>query len=120
MDDSLTMRFVESIRNLDAVAKGLLQRQCTFLQAVGERLAFDVLHDEELDTVFFAYVMEGTNVWVVQARDSAGFALEALSQLRVGGEVARQHFDRNGSLETAVSRLVDLSHAPAPIGERIS
>ena len=47
----------------------------------------------------------------LRLRDRLRLALEALAQLRIGGERARENLDRDGAVEARVARLVDLAHA---------
>ena len=51
MDDAFAMGLVERIGNLESRGQHLIERQRAFLQALGEGLAFQVLHDEEVDPV---------------------------------------------------------------------
>jgi hypothetical protein len=53
-------------------------------------------------------------VRVIQRRDRARFAIEPLAQLRVGGELRRQHLDRDDPIEPGVARAIDLTHAARP------
>ena len=47
---------------------------------------------------------------VIELRDRAGFAVEALAELRIGGEALGQNLDRDGAIEARVARFVDLAH----------
>ena len=51
------------------------------------------LHHQEIDTILVAYVMEGTDVWVVERRDGPGFLFKATPCLRVGGEMRGKNLD---------------------------
>ncbi len=66
------------------------------------RCAVDVLHDEAVR----ANVVARTDVGMIQRRDGAGFAFEAV------GELATNDFDGYGTHTSPM--------APAPIGARIS
>ena len=79
-------------------------------EAIGERLAFEILEDEELVVAVAADVEERADVRMLQRRDGARFALEALAQLRVGGERVGQDLDGDGAIEPRVTRAVDLAH----------
>jgi hypothetical protein len=46
-----------------------------------------------------------------ESRDGARFAVESLTELRVGGQRLGEHFDRDGAIETRVSAFVHLAHA---------
>ena len=49
VDDALPMRVIEGAGELDRIAQNVVNRQWTSDQAVGERLALEVLHDQERD-----------------------------------------------------------------------
>ena len=46
-------------------------------------------------------IMEGADVRVVQGGDGAGFALEPLLQVRVGGDMLGQHLDGDDAIQAA-------------------
>ena len=116
MDDAFAVGFVEGVGHLSPVTKRLLERQGPFFQAVGERLAFDVLHHQEVGAVFFSDVVKGTDVRVIQGRHCSSLALESLAEPSVVGEMGGQHFDSHGAVEARVLRLVDLAHAAGANG----
>jgi hypothetical protein len=47
-----------------------------------------------------------------QLRNSLAFALKPLAELRVAGNVCWENFDRDGTIQACVFRLVDLAHPP--------
>ncbi len=103
MDHAVAMRPVERIGDLGAVADDLVRRQRPARQAAGQRLAFEVLHDEEGDAVLLADVVEHADVRVVQGRDRAGLAVEPLTQLRVVREDGREDLDGDRPVEPGVA-----------------
>jgi hypothetical protein len=109
MNDSLPMRLVQGIRDLDAVAQRLLERQRAFDQSIRQRLALQVLHDEVLGLAFPSHVIERAYVRVRELRDGFCLPLEALSHLR-GREMLRQDLDRHGPVQTRISCLVHFAH----------
>ena len=56
-------------------------------------------------------VVQRADVRMVERRDGARFALEALAELGIGGECVGQDLDRDDAIEPRVARLVDLAHA---------
>ncbi len=57
---------------------------CTpLLQPVGQRLALQALHDQEVHVAVPAHVMERADMGMVQAGDGLGLALEPLLPLGV-------------------------------------
>ena len=78
MDDTGSVSLVEGIRDLDPVPKRLIEEERTFREPVSQRLAFQVLHHQEVGTVLAADVVQGADVWMVQRRDGSGLTLESL------------------------------------------
>jgi len=46
---------------------------------------------------------------MIQRRDGARFTLEALPQVRVGGDVRGENLDRDGAIEARVARFIDFA-----------
>ena len=57
MHDPLAVGLVQGVGDLDGVAQGLVEGEGAFLEPVSERLALQVLHDQEGDSVLMAHVM---------------------------------------------------------------
>src|SRR5262249_475784 len=85
-------------------------------EAIGERLALEVLHDQVVGLAFAADVVERADVRVRELRDRLGFALEPLADLLAGTELGGEDLDRDVAVEPGVASLVDLAHAAG--GER--
>ena len=49
MGDALPVRLVQRVRDLDGNLPRLIQRQRALLQPLGQRVALQVLHDQEVD-----------------------------------------------------------------------
>ena len=75
-----------------------------------ERFSFEILHDEELEAVLLADVVERADVGMVQPRDGSGLALEALSSLGLFGGFRRQDLDGHDPSHACVVRTIDLAH----------
>ena len=76
-----------------------------------QRLAVDVLHHQVVDVVLHPDVVERADVWMVQAGNDEGFAIEAFTTFRVVRQMLRQRLDRDGAVQARVERPVHLSHA---------
>jgi hypothetical protein len=81
MDDALFVRSLERRRDLTGQAHRVLEgqprrRAWTLREQVGQRLAFDELHDEIVGTD----VVQRADVGMIERRDRARFALEALGE----------------------------------------
>ena len=64
VDDSLPVRLVERVRDLDSEAKHLLRRESSPGEAILERLPLEELHDEVLDPAFAPDVVERADMRV--------------------------------------------------------
>ena len=98
------------VGDLDGVFESGVERQATFLQPGGQRVAFHQFHDDVVDTVLFANIVERTDVRVVQAADGTGFSLEASTQMGVAGEMFWEDFDNDSAVQTRVDGGVHFSH----------
>src|SRR6266540_5859223 len=110
MHDSLPVRFVQSVGDLDAVAQRLLQRQRTLGETIRQRLALEKFHDQKLDFTLSTDVVERADVRMGELRDCFRFPLETLTNLLGRGEPLRQDFDRYGPPEPRVPSPVHLAH----------
>ena len=111
MDDSEAMGGGKRVGNFDRDRQGLVERQRSFLESRGERLAFQILHHQEVDTVLVTHVVERADVRMGERRDGLRLAVETRAELRIGGERARQHLQRDRTIETRVGRVVHLAHS---------
>jgi hypothetical protein len=100
--DAGSMRLVERVGDLNRILQTLLERQRAPLQAIGERLPFEILHDQKRDRLsgayrrrvtraqrgdLFANVVQRADVRVLDRGDRACLTVESLSELRVGCEL---------------------------------
>ena len=106
------MRARERLRQGRRVLQRLGERQRPAGQPGAERLAVEVLHDEELEAVLLPDVVERADVRMVEPRDGAGLALEALAPIGLRRRVRRQDLDRDRAADAGVDRAVDVAHAP--------
>ncbi len=60
---------------------GLVEWQCALLQPLRQRLAVEILHDQEVDPVLGADVVERADMRMVQGGDRSGLALKPLLQI---------------------------------------
>ncbi len=109
MHDPLPVRLVQRIRDLNSNGQRLVERQCALLQPLRQRLAIEILHDQEVRLTFLANVVEGADVRVVQGSNRSGFALEPLLQIGVIGDMLGQHLDGDGAVQAGVAGFVDLA-----------
>src|SRR5579863_93655 len=101
---------VQRVGNFDGVQEHLLQRQGTFVQPLRERLAFEILHDEEVGPILLADVVEGADVGMIQAGNRASFALKPLAQLGTAGEMSGRNLNGDDAIEARVAGAIHLAH----------
>ena len=107
----MAMRMVECISDLDGEAQDRIERQRTSREALRQRLSLDVLHHDELNSVLFTDIVEGTDVRMVHLGDGPGLALEPLDGLGILQPVRLQDLDSHSPVEARVGRAIDLAHA---------
>src|SRR5208282_1698886 len=83
VDDSLGVRGVESVGNLNRQAEQDFRLHGLSADAMLERLAVQKLHGNERLPVLLADIVNRANVGVIERRGGLGFALEAGQCLRV-------------------------------------
>ena len=66
--------------------------------------------------VVLANIVQRADVWMIERGHGACFTIEALAQLRIGGERERQHLDRHRTIESRVAGTIDLAHASGTQG----
>jgi hypothetical protein len=116
VDDPLTVRLVERVGDLDRVPQGLVGKKRTLGDAVGEGLALEVLHHQELFALFVTNVVERADVRMRQTRHRPGLALEPLSCRFVVGQDRWENLDGDRTVEPRVVCPVDLAHASGADG----
>ncbi len=87
MDDALLMCLLECLRDFDCNLQGLIDGQRAFGQAVGESLAFEILHDQEVGAVLAADVVQRADIGMLKRGNGFGLALHALFQFRIRGKM---------------------------------
>ena len=113
MDDVLAVRGVERVGDFDGQAEQDVHFERTSGDAVLEGQAVEVLHGDEGLSIFFADVVNGADVGMVQGGGGFGFAAETLERLAVLGDVFREEFQGDEAIEAGVFGLVDDAHAAA-------
>ena len=106
MHHSLSMRAVQRLGDLSAVAQNLVDRQRTAAQTIGQRLAIEQLHDQ----IVLADVIERADVRMIELRDRLRFALESQLEVRAVGQLRRQNLDCHLTIEPCVASAVHVAH----------
>ncbi len=111
MDDSFGVRGIKSVRNLNRNVEQLVDGQRAFENALGQRLALEQLHDDEVPALVLGNLMDGANVRMIQSGSGARFALEPLEGLGIILHVRRKEFQRHVAAEDQVLGFIDDSHS---------
>jgi hypothetical protein len=110
MDEPLPVRLLERVGHLEGAAQQLRGRHRPSLESRGERLPYEMLHDQKVDSILAPDVMQRADMRVVEARHCARFALEPLPSLRMGRQVSGKDLDGDGAIQPSVSSTVHLAH----------
>src|SRR4029077_7747851 len=113
MHDPLRVRRIERIGNLDAERKQRLQLHRTVADAMFQRHAIEVLHDDERLAVLVTDVVDGADIRMVECRCSSRFTAESLERLPVLRHILRKEFQCDEAVKASVLGLVYDSHASA-------
>ena len=79
--------------------------------ALGERLAVDVFHDQRARSGVVFDAIDGRDVRMIERAQRPRFALDAREARRIVGEFPRQHLQRHVAAEPLVPCAIDLAHA---------
>jgi hypothetical protein len=113
VNDAFSMGGIEGVGNLDGDIQQTLQFHRPAGDCIFESLALKTFHGDEGFTIFFADVMDGADVGMVQRRGSFGFAAKAAEGLRIPGEVFGEKFKSDEAVEAGILCFVDYSHSAA-------
>jgi hypothetical protein len=111
MNNTALVGTVKTIANIGAILQHLGQRQRAFREPISEGFAFQVLHYQIFSSILAADVVKNADIRVIQRRDGASFAIEALFRFRILRKMVRQDLDGNGAIEARIQRAVHLTHS---------
>ena len=112
VNDPASMCLVERAGDFNAVLQDLIEWQGADAQAVLERLAIEVLHDQIVEPVLTPDVVEHADMRVAETGNGARFPFEPLPAGRIVRDVRRHHLDRDVAVEPTVPGAIDRAHAP--------
>ena len=116
VDDALLVRLLERLGDLPRDWQRLVRCDRSPLQPLGEVLALDQLHGDQVNRRAIAKrgrleAIELCDVRVVERGEQLRLALEAREPVGVGGERGGQQLQSHLAAEPRVRRAVDLAHA---------
>jgi hypothetical protein len=111
MDDSVVVRRLQAVGQLDPERAHFRLGQRSVANALLERDAVDVFHDEVIDIARGVEVVDSRDVRMIELREEQSFPAESFPCCFVGEAAGRQHFDRHLAIEMLVAGAVDDTHA---------
>ncbi len=111
VDDVFLMGSVERIGDFDAERDKHFKGDRAMRDQLFERGALQELHRDEGLAVFFADVVDGADVGVIERRGGLSFALESGKSARVIAHILGQEFQRNIATESTIFGFINDSHA---------
>ena len=114
VDDAVPVCRLKGVRDLDAEAEDLCERQRPAFETRRQRLAFEQFEDEVLGVVLAADVEQAADVRVIEGRDRLGLVGEAGAELRVIRPAPARAPSRRPCGRGACRGPVHLAHASGP------
>ena len=106
VDDAPFVRRLERLRDLSGDWQGLVQRQRTFGNTVGQRRPFDEFQHERT----FLDPVDLRNVGMIERGKQLGFTLKPRQPFRIVRERIGQDLDRDVALQPRITRAIHLAH----------
>jgi hypothetical protein len=113
MDDAVGMGGVERVGDFDTDAEEHFEIERTAGDVMLQRFAVEKFHDDVGVGVFFAEIVDGADVWMIESGGGLGFALEALERLMIVGQGFGEEFQGHEAMELGVFCFVNDAHAAA-------
>jgi len=110
VDEASAMRGIDGIGDLLADTAQLCERDRTRADSIREGLAFQILHDQEINAVSRIQVVKRADVGMLQLGNRFRLTLEALAIVPILSKVIWQELDRDVSTEPRVAGPIHLSH----------
>ena len=105
MDDAFGVGGVECVGDFDGDAEETIEFEGLAGDDVLERDAIEKFHGDEGCAVFFADVVDGADVGMIERGGGLGFALEAGEGLRIVGDVVGEELQGDEAAERVSSAL---------------
>ena len=111
MDDARRVRDIQRIGNLHSEVHQLLHRQGLALDAVLQRVAVEIFHDDVLTLVGLANVVDGAYIGMIERRRGPRLAPESLQRLRVPRQFIGQELQGHAPAQPQIFSFVNHTHA---------
>ena len=110
MHDALGVRRIQRFGYINRNREQLFHLDGPIPDEMFQRLAFQVLHDNEGLVAFFADVINGADVGMVQGGRCLGLSPEASEGGRVAGDVFRKKLQSDKTMQAGVFSFVNHAH----------
>jgi len=97
-----------------------VQPESSVIHDVGKGSPLDVLHHDEATLLSIFYLIDGTNIRMVEAGGGSGFSKQALSRLLYHQRSFAEDLDRDLSVKIEIVSKVNLAHSTSSNSRTIS
>ena len=112
VNDALAVRCIQGAADLRDDFAGLIRGELALFAKDGLQVAsFDEVHGDELDAIGFAKIENANDVFVRDLPGQDQFVLETGENVGPAGEFGTNDFQRDETIDFAISRFVDRAHA---------
>ena len=111
MDDPLLVRSFERLGDLPGDEEGLVDRNRTSRDPIGERRALDQLHHEGSDAIGVFEPVDLGDVPMIEGGEHLRLPPETREAIGIAGNGGQQNFDRDQAIQRCIAGFVDLAHA---------
>ena len=113
VNDAFGVSGIERVGNFDGEVEEAVKLHGTAGDEVLQSLTLQAFHGDKSPAVFFADVVDGADVGMVESGGGFGFAAKAAERLGIFGEIVGEKFQSYEAVEARVLGFVDDSHASA-------
>ena len=114
VDDAVPVCGGKRVRDFDAEAEDLCERQRPAFETRRQRLPFKKFEDEELRVMVAADVVQAADVRVIERGDRLSLGRESGAEFCVTRQLRREHLHGDLPVEACVASPVHLAHASGP------
>ena len=104
------MRGVERLGDVAGDAQCFIEGSLAARETRGERLAFEILHHQEVESVLLADVVELADVRIPEGGNGLGLDPKALAQVLPTAQPIRDRLDGHRAPQAGIGRALDLAH----------
>src|SRR5579863_145635 len=116
VSESAFVGFCQRVGYLRRIANDLVGWERAFEQALLQGFTLDQFHDQEINAILMADIVQGADVGMRKFGNCLCFALQALFQVWIRRQVGEQNLDGDIAIKARVSSAVDFAHAAGTQG----